>query len=74
MVGRRRVLPIAVTPLTLLPLVGSAAMGRTRGGQPRSAVSIVQDGKTHGVQFHPEKSSYTGLRLLRKFVDICRAD
>ncbi|PSQ11304.1 imidazole glycerol phosphate synthase subunit HisH, partial [Halobacteriales archaeon QS_7_69_60] len=37
--------------------------------------SIVADeaGNVFGTQFHPEKSGETGLRILRNFVDYCRA-
>jgi glutamine amidotransferase len=33
--------------------------------------SIVSRGSVHGVQFHPEKSSGHGLRLLANFVALC---
>lgn len=36
-------------------------------------VTAVQRGSFHGVQFHPEKSSAAGLRLLANFVSICAA-
>jgi glutamine amidotransferase len=36
-------------------------------------VSAVQHGSFHGVQFHPEKSSAAGLRLLASFARICSA-
>jgi imidazole glycerol-phosphate synthase subunit HisH len=36
-------------------------------------VSAVQDGSFYGVQFHPEKSSAAGLRLLANFARICIA-
>jgi glutamine amidotransferase len=35
--------------------------------------SVVADGSVFGVQFHPEKSSAAGLRMLRNFVAVCRA-
>ncbi len=34
--------------------------------------SVVEKDLVFGVQFHPEKSGETGLRVLRSFVDICR--
>lgn len=34
-------------------------------------VSIVQSGNVWGTQFHPEKSSKTGLHLLRNFIERC---
>jgi glutamine amidotransferase len=36
-------------------------------------VSAVEHGSFYGVQFHPEKSSAAGLRLLANFARICAA-
>lgn len=38
------------------------------GGQ---FASVASRGNTYGVQFHPEKSSHAGLRLLENFAGIC---
>jgi glutamine amidotransferase len=35
--------------------------------------TIVAHENVFGVQFHPEKSSRDGLRLLSSFVELCRA-
>ena len=51
---------------------GFTRLGRTHAGQESWAVSIVNDRNVYGTQFHPEKSSYSGLRLLKNYVDICR--
>jgi glutamine amidotransferase len=36
-----------------------------------SFVTAVEHGSFYGVQFHPEKSSAAGLRLLANFARIC---
>jgi glutamine amidotransferase len=36
-------------------------------------VTAVRHGSFHGVQFHPEKSSVAGLRMLGNFAQICLA-
>ena len=32
---------------------------------------VASKGRTYGAQFHPEKSSIAGLRMLQNFIDIC---
>jgi imidazole glycerol-phosphate synthase subunit HisH len=44
-------------------------LGRAEYGE--RFVSAVERGRFYGVQFHPEKSSAAGLRLLRNFAQIC---
>jgi len=51
------------------PVTGEA-VAITEHGQPFA--SIVQRGQVSGVQFHPEKSSDVGLRILRNFVETAR--
>ncbi|MCE5203325.1 MAG: imidazole glycerol phosphate synthase subunit HisH [Coriobacteriales bacterium] len=52
----------------LVPIDESSIIGRTEYGVPFA--SVVQSGSTYAVQFHPEKSSAAGLRLLANFSDI----
>jgi glutamine amidotransferase len=42
-----------------------------RGDYGRPFVTAVGRGRVHGAQFHPEKSSKDGLRLLRGFAETC---
>ena len=42
-----------------------------RGEYGAAFVSIVGRGRVFGAQFHPEKSSADGLRLLANFAAIC---
>ena len=44
----------------------------TRTHYVRSFASSVWSENVYGVQFHPEKSSATGLRILTNYVDIVR--
>lgn len=50
--------------------VNAACVGRTEYTAPFAAV--VEQANVFGVQFHPEKSSGAGLRVLRNFVGIAR--
>jgi glutamine amidotransferase len=53
-------------PVSERDVLGTAEYGA-------SFVSAVQRGSFYGVQFHPEKSSAAGLRLLANFARICIA-
>lgn len=48
------------------------AVVATRTHYVRSFASSVWSNNVYGVQFHPEKSSATGLRILTNYVDIVR--
>jgi glutamine amidotransferase len=48
--------------------VSADAIAVAEHGEPFAA--IVQRGRVAGVQFHPEKSSEVGLRILRNFVEL----
>jgi imidazole glycerol-phosphate synthase subunit HisH len=54
-----------------VPTVERDVLGVAEYGSP--FVSAVQRGSFYGVQFHPEKSSAAGLRLLANFARICIA-
>ena len=55
------------------PAAPADVVGRTEYGE--RFATIVSHGAVFGVQFHPEKSSGHGLRLLENFVGLCgRAD
>jgi glutamine amidotransferase len=51
------------------PADDAVVLGRAEYGQP--FVAVVERGSFRGVQFHPEKSSTHGLRLLTDFVALC---
>jgi glutamine amidotransferase len=52
-----------------VPALAEDTLGTADYGAP--FVSAVQSGSFYGVQFHPEKSSAAGLRLLVNFARIC---
>jgi len=52
-----------------VPACEQDVLGVAEYGQP--FVSAVEHGSFYGVQFHPEKSSAAGLRLLANFARIC---
>jgi imidazole glycerol-phosphate synthase subunit HisH len=54
-----------------VPAVQEDVLGVAEYGAP--FVSAVERGSFYGVQFHPEKSSAAGLRLLANFVRVCIA-
>jgi glutamine amidotransferase len=54
-----------------VPAAEEDILGTAEYGQP--FVSAVERGSFYGVQFHPEKSSAAGLRLLANFARICVA-
>jgi imidazole glycerol-phosphate synthase subunit HisH len=52
-----------------VPADEADVLGRSEYGTP--FVSVVAHGNFYGVQFHPEKSSSAGMRLLGNFLEIC---
>jgi glutamine amidotransferase len=52
-----------------VPAAAEDVVGTAEYGEP--FVTAVQRGSFYGVQFHPEKSSAAGLRLLANFARIC---
>jgi imidazole glycerol-phosphate synthase subunit HisF len=51
------------------PQSADVVLGTTRYGHEE--VSAIEEGSLFGVQFHPEKSSGYGLRLLHNFTELC---
>jgi imidazole glycerol-phosphate synthase subunit HisH len=60
-----------VHSLAARPADARDVVGTTEYGE--RFATIVQRDNVAGVQFHPEKSSGDGLRLLASFLDLCRA-
>jgi glutamine amidotransferase len=56
----------APQPVDAADVLGTAVYGQ-------EFVTAVRHGSFHGVQFHPEKSSAAGLRMLGNFAQICIA-
>ncbi len=54
-----------------VPAEAEDVLGTAEYGEP--FVSAIERGSFYGVQFHPEKSSAAGLRLLANFAGICAA-
>jgi glutamine amidotransferase len=52
------------------PVTPAATATATHGS---TFAAVVEAGPMYGVQFHPEKSGATGLRILRNFVEVVRA-
>jgi glutamine amidotransferase len=57
----------AARPADPVDVVGSTVYGER-------FATLVARGSIYGVQFHPEKSSAAGLRMLESFVGLCRGD
>jgi glutamine amidotransferase len=51
------------------PVKAAAVIGVTEYGA--RFASIVKQGNVYGMQFHPEKSQETGLKLLKNFIRFC---
>jgi len=51
------------------PIKRSAVLGETEYGI--RFASMIKEGRVYGMQFHPEKSQETGIKLLRNFIEQC---
>lgn len=65
---------LAAQPEDPEAILGIARLGQTSDQQLSQATSIVESKSVYGTQFHPEKSSYSGLRLLANYIELCRID
>ena len=68
---RRRRASTSCTPCTACPTIPSVVAATVEYGTTLNAA--FRSGNVFAAQFHPEKSSRPGLRLLANFVDVCVA-
>ena len=57
-------------PVDAAPITEACVAATTHGD---TFASVVERGNVFGVQFHPEKSSDAGLRIIRNFLEVTRS-